>query len=63
MTTKRKVLFSVIQGSDGVLEMEWHPSLRPVLDDSGKDTDKVLDLAEEFLERLNDDETEDAALA
>lgn len=60
MAKKRKTLFSVIQGSDGVLEVDWHRDVLRVVDMDGKDTDPLIDLAEELLERV---ETEDASEA
>lgn len=63
MAEKRKILFSVIQGADGILEVDWRRDLRCVIDDDGKDTDPLIDMAEELLERLKDDEAEGATLA
>jgi hypothetical protein len=45
------IIFAVRRMADGTLYVDWHKSLRDVIDEDGKDTDKLIDLAEEMLER------------
>jgi hypothetical protein len=52
----RRVLFSVIEVTDGVgsshMEIDWHHDLYPILEvisPNGKMTDRVIDIAEEIL--------------
>ena len=63
----QRTIFSVVEviGSDGkpFLWVDWDPDVRETIDANGKDTDRVIDLAEEFLARGSDAETEDAVLA
>lgn len=59
MAKKRKILFSAIQCDDGTIQMDWHPEIYPWVDENGKDTDYVIDFAEELLSRRDDSEADE----
>lgn len=50
-----KMIFTVMQFADGTLYVDWSPELQGAVDPDGKDTDRVIDLAEEFLATANEE--------
>lgn len=53
MPENNEVIFAVRRMKDGTLWVDWHKSLYGVIDASGKDTDKLIDMAEEMLAEAN----------
>lgn len=51
-------VFTVLRLEDGTLYVDWSPDMYPVVDPDGKDTDRVIDLAEDILGRTNEDHGE-----
>lgn len=52
---KPKTLFSVQQLADGTLYVDWHPDLYHAVDPDGKDTDRIMEIAEELLCAKNEE--------
>lgn len=48
------MIFAVRRMQDGILWVDWHRSLYDVIDANGKDTDKLIDMAEELLEEAGE---------
>jgi hypothetical protein len=60
MSHDPEIIFAVRRLPDGSLWVDWHSDLYPVLDENGKDTDRVIDLAEEFLAAANEEAAQSA---
>lgn len=54
MPEESDVIFAVRRMQDGTLWVDWHKSLYDVIDANGRDTDKLIDMAEEMLESARD---------
>lgn len=54
--TEPKILFSVVQGPDGTLWVDWHRDISLILEEISPDyelTDRLIDLAEEIVAHEN----------
>ena len=46
---ENETIFAVRRMPDGTLFVDWHPDIHAIIDENGKDTDRILEIAEELL--------------